>query len=161
MKLGVVNVVDDDNKVIERKVRLLTQEELDVINWAKEFKRALPGKKKAHAKRMLTSMVEKLEKAEGAREVPDWMEVYDDDDPFTEEGWFIVKIQVSLATTEGEPQVLVYNEDQSVRFQSPLSKLPGIAQAMGSEPKQFFRACLVNNFCNIDVGPGPAPWQDW
>jgi hypothetical protein len=68
----------------------------------------------------------------------------------------IVKVQLSLYTTEVERQVVVYNEDQSIFFEmdAPLDVL----ELMGERPKAFFYATLKDGTLGLDE---QAPWQNW
>lgn len=73
----------------------------------------------------------------------------------TKSSQFIVKVQLSLASS-GPPQILVYNEDQSVLMQGP----PGddILIVMRGRQKAFFIATLNNDL--IEVG-GEVPDPGW
>lgn len=70
----------------------------------------------------------------------------------------IVKVQMSLATTEKKPQVLVYNEDRSVTWQGDSTE--DFVDLLDGETKGFFEAKIrtTDGFIEID---GPADWQDW
>lgn len=52
----------------------------------------------------------------------------------------IVKVQLSLSTTAGARQMLVYNQDRSVQFEGDAP--PDIVAKMGDRPKAFFEAAL-------------------
>lgn len=52
----------------------------------------------------------------------------------------IVKVQVSLASSDGKPKYLVYNEDQSVTYQDDM--FPALASLMAGRPKAYFTAEL-------------------
>lgn len=54
----------------------------------------------------------------------------------------IVKVQVSLATSHQNPQVLVYNEDRSVRYEGDADV--ELLLKMDGRPKMFCVAALVN-----------------
>jgi len=70
---------------------------------------------------------------------------------------FIVKIQVSLFSSEPVQEVLIYNKDQSVRETFVLTD--NIKNIMKDEPKLFFYAHIdKNKKLNIDKS---AKWQDW
>jgi len=70
----------------------------------------------------------------------------------------IVKVQVSLFTTESEPQVLIYNKNLSHSYQGPVSE--DIIEIMKGEPKKFFYAKLPKKPGQIEL-LNEAPWQDW
>lgn len=71
-------------------------------------------------------------------------------------GKFLVKVQVSLYTTESKPQILIYNEDHSIFFQGDMYK--GLEKRI-KEPKKFWWAHVSKK--NMIVLDKPAPWQDW
>lgn len=55
----------------------------------------------------------------------------------------IVKVQISLETTQPEPQVLIYNQDRSVMEILPLSKCPDLEAMMtdaGPLRRAYFHA---------------------
>lgn len=54
----------------------------------------------------------------------------------------VVKIQISLHTTESEPQVRAYTEDRTLDVTFPQSAVPGVAEALRGEPKAYFEAYL-------------------
>jgi hypothetical protein len=69
----------------------------------------------------------------------------------------IVKVQVSLFTTESAQQVLVYNEDRSVMYQGDVTQ--DILDAMGGAPRRYFFA-VINDDNTIGI-EDPAPEQTW
>lgn len=52
----------------------------------------------------------------------------------------IVKVQVSLSTSDGVARCLVYNKDRSVTFEDNLSE--DVAEVMDGRPKGYFRATI-------------------
>jgi hypothetical protein len=76
--------------------------------------------------------------------------------PALPQGRFIVKVQISLATSFMAKQVLVYNKDRSLRWQGNASE--EVLRLMGDLPKAFFWATVEGTeFMIQDV----APFQDW
>lgn len=59
----------------------------------------------------------------------------------------IVKVQISLNTTEPERQVLINNEDRSLLVILPLSACPGLEDQMADLPlpRAFFEAEIVGD----------------
>lgn len=73
----------------------------------------------------------------------------------------IVKVQISLETTHSEPQVMIYDEHREVFEILPLSKCPGLEDAMadaGPAKRAYFRARIVNGKVQLDQR---MPEQDW
>jgi hypothetical protein len=73
----------------------------------------------------------------------------------------IVKVQISLDTTEAEPQVMIYDELREFFEILPLSKCPGLEDAMadaGPTRRAYFRAKVVNKKIQLD---NRAPEQEW
>jgi hypothetical protein len=68
----------------------------------------------------------------------------------------IVKVQLSITTTEKLPQVLVYNEGKHLHYQGPATK--EIERALGGKLKKYFYATLLEG--QFVIGK-PAPEQDW
>lgn len=60
----------------------------------------------------------------------------------------IIKVQMSLMTSESNQQLLVYNKDRSIYMQGDAGK--DIAEVMAGRPKVFFEATLTNGL--IEVG---------
>lgn len=56
----------------------------------------------------------------------------------------IVKVQLSLVTTEVERQVLVYNRTRSYEAQLPMSACPGLEAEMVNIHRAFFKAKIVD-----------------
>ena len=52
----------------------------------------------------------------------------------------IVKVQLSLLSSAGKEQMLIYNEDRSVRYEAPAD--PKIKDLMGGRLKAYFTAEL-------------------
>ena len=72
----------------------------------------------------------------------------------------IVKVQVSLFTSEEKPQVLIYNKDRSVMGEFPLT--PDIEEAMGGDHKKFFYALVPLGKKEVQIELlEEAPWQVW
>ena len=70
---------------------------------------------------------------------------------------FIVKMQSSLITTHPKQQVLIYNEDESVKVELPISK--DLQHFMNGSVKCFAFATLdKSGVIHIDRS---APWQEW
>ena len=68
----------------------------------------------------------------------------------------IFKIQISLFTTEGHIQVMVYNEDRSIQGQFDMSK--EIKQMAKGRKKFFVYGEMIGTEVNI---LSEAPWQNW
>jgi hypothetical protein len=68
----------------------------------------------------------------------------------------IVKVQLSMFTTEHVQQALVYNEDRSVLFEGPAAK--DVLSLMGEKLKAYFHADLKNGVLQINE---EAPEQEW
>lgn len=52
----------------------------------------------------------------------------------------ILKIQVSLETTHEEPQVLIYDIDRRLQFETPLRMFTGLKEQLGDDKRAFFEA---------------------
>lgn len=52
----------------------------------------------------------------------------------------IVKVQQSQATTEDQPQMLIYNKDRSVLYSAALDK--SVKKLLGKRPKAYFLATI-------------------
>lgn len=70
----------------------------------------------------------------------------------------IVKVQVSLFTSEDEPQVLVYSENHKHQYEGPVTE--EVIYAMDGEPKKFFYARIPKKPGMIELLE-EAPWQSW
>jgi hypothetical protein len=73
----------------------------------------------------------------------------------------IVKVQISLSTTHNEPQVMIYDEPREIFEILPLSKCPGLEDAMadaGPLKRAYFRARIQNGKVQLDQR---MPEQDW
>lgn len=68
----------------------------------------------------------------------------------------IVKVQLSLYTSEPVRQVVVYNEDRSIEFM--MDAPADVLELMGDRPKAFFYATLKDGTMGLDE---EAPWQEW
>lgn len=69
----------------------------------------------------------------------------------------IVKVQLSLATTKGKRQVLVYNKKRTIEYEDDAS--PELINLLGDQPKAFFHAYVDED--NVIRIQKPAEWQDW
>ena len=73
----------------------------------------------------------------------------------------IVKVQISLETTQAEPQVMIYDEPREFFEILPLSKCPGLEEAMvdaGPARRAYFRAKVAKGKIQLD---SRAPEQEW
>lgn len=68
----------------------------------------------------------------------------------------ILKVQVSLFTTEVSKQALVYNEDRSVHWHGDADD--DLLRAMGGSAKDFFYGSFEDGKVTLDRR---APWQGW
>ena len=69
----------------------------------------------------------------------------------------IVKVQLSVASSFAERRMLVYNEDQSVRYEAAAP--PSILELMAGDLKSFFHAHLdTDGKINLNHR---AEWQEW
>lgn len=72
----------------------------------------------------------------------------------------IVKVQVSLASSDGVRSVLIYNKDSSCMAEFPISE-DGVEQlGMKEEPKKFFWAKIPEKRGFIKLLE-EAPYQSW
>lgn len=69
----------------------------------------------------------------------------------------VVKVQASIYTTEGRPQVLVYSQDRALLFTGSLPSQ--VQEVLGDRPKAFFYAWVdARGKIVLDA---EAPWQAW
>lgn len=68
----------------------------------------------------------------------------------------IFKVQVSLFTDHDMQQVLIYNEDNTIMTEFPITK--ELKKEFKGEPKLFYYGHIEGNKIVLD---GPAPWQKW
>jgi hypothetical protein len=68
----------------------------------------------------------------------------------------IVKVQISLFSTEEGPQMLIYNKDKSVWYEDAAPDT--LMMVMGSSNKKYFYAEIVDT--KIQLGR-PAKAQNW
>jgi hypothetical protein len=68
----------------------------------------------------------------------------------------VVKVQVSLFTTEAKRQVLIYDESREHRFEGDASE--DVLKLMGRDPKAFFNATLKGT--TFVLGKRTS-WRDW
>lgn len=71
----------------------------------------------------------------------------------------IVKVQLSLSTTESSRQVLIYNEDHSVVYRGDAPRK--LVRIMGQRPKAFFYAEIDGKNIDLDTRSARPPWQKW
>jgi hypothetical protein len=58
----------------------------------------------------------------------------------------IVKVQQSLAHSEGGKSCLVYNKDRSLRYETENpAEVEELTKQLGNRPKGYFKSKLVNN----------------
>lgn len=73
---------------------------------------------------------------------------------------FIIKIQISIATTEETPQVLIYNKNKSLYYQNKADKK--ILRLMKGAKKKYFYANMIGSKINIlEKLLGEAEEQNW
>jgi len=70
----------------------------------------------------------------------------------------IVKVQVSLYSSDCESMALIYNEDKSMLLEIPVDD--DLVKLMDGEMKAFFYGKLDNNN-GFTLTDKSAPWQDW
>jgi len=70
----------------------------------------------------------------------------------------IVKVQLSLYTTESERQVLIHDETRSVFYMMSLSQFPSVEEKMAGDIRAFFNAIITNG--QIKLGDRVQE-QDW
>jgi len=73
----------------------------------------------------------------------------------------IVKVQISITTTQSEPQVMIYDEPRDIFEILPLSKCPGLEEAMadaGPLRRAYFKARVVHSKVRLEER---VPEQDW
>jgi hypothetical protein len=83
-----------------------------------------------------------------------WRDVVD---PIGASDQVIIKVQLSIETTEEKRQVLAYNEDRSFMFEDDVSQ--DILNLMGDQLKAYFFA-KINDDGAFEI-MGFAPEQDW
>lgn len=75
----------------------------------------------------------------------------------------VIKVQVSLSSTDNIPHMLIYNEDRTVHYEDFASK--DILELMGDEPKAYFNADLIDDPANKNAKrisiTSRAKWQNW
>ena len=69
---------------------------------------------------------------------------------------FIVKVQLSLSTTEPQQQVYIYDKGRKHVYQGDAGE--EILTIMGDRTKDFFRAHIVGSQISIDKR---VRWRDW
>jgi hypothetical protein len=74
---------------------------------------------------------------------------------------FIVKVQVSLFSSDGIPSVLVYNKDRSIysQFDATDDIVKAMKKTVGDTKKAFFWAKTDRNK-KLNIYEA-APWQEW
>lgn len=68
----------------------------------------------------------------------------------------IVKVQVPISGNYTIPHALIYNEDKTIIFQTPVNKK--LRKQMNGEVKRYFHAHMEGTELHIDSA---APWQEW
>lgn len=68
----------------------------------------------------------------------------------------IVKVQISLESSDDLCRVLVYNQDRSVTFEGPAT--PKIIELMAQEPKKFFRAAIKGHDISLQAEVEDPGW---
>ena len=68
----------------------------------------------------------------------------------------IVKVQVSLFSTDGTKRMLIYNEDRSTFFEGDLTQ--EVRKAMDGQPKAYFEAKLIDTKVNLIKKVAPQDW---
>lgn len=54
----------------------------------------------------------------------------------------ILKVQLSLASTDDQRQALIYDEEETFMAEEPLANFAGLKEAMGDRVRAFFEADL-------------------
>lgn len=70
----------------------------------------------------------------------------------------IVKVQMSLFSSTGEANVLIYNKEREDRYEGPPTK--SMIKKMGKEYKKYFWAAISEISREVRLLK-EAPWQDW
>lgn len=68
----------------------------------------------------------------------------------------IVKVQLSIITSEKNRRVLIYNEDRTIEYETDASK--EIVDLMRGDLKAFFHASMVETEISLNQR---AEWQEW
>lgn len=74
------------------------------------------------------------------------------------EKWEPFKIQLSIYTSTGNQQYLIYNKSQTTLYQGDATK--EIIALLKPDFKGFFFCRYNPQTTKIEIG-SPAPWQDW
>lgn len=69
----------------------------------------------------------------------------------------IVKVQLSINSSDYERYMLVYNEDRTIEYEKPVTDKE--IKALGNKPKSFWYASHRKD--GVIVLQGLAPWQEW
>lgn len=77
------------------------------------------------------------------------------------EGVFVIKLQLSLAASDGKRRLLAYNQDRSVTHEEvvPENEVPAVEALLSGQPKGYFEARL-NKAGLLDIGPA-VPNPGW
>ena len=70
---------------------------------------------------------------------------------------FIVKVQISLFSSDDQKLVMIYDEGRTFTDQFPATK--ELLDGMGGEPKKFFWAKTADDGF-LELGE-EAEWQEW
>lgn len=76
----------------------------------------------------------------------------------------ILKVQISIETTHGEPQALIYNSNHEVELEGPLKMFQGLADKMGDHKRAFFEADVyaTDDQGGVSISLGKRlPEQGW
>lgn len=68
----------------------------------------------------------------------------------------IVKVQVSLASSDGVTRVLIYNEDKTFSYEGGVN--PDMVEAMNGRPKAYFLASMGPGGLEIGDEVDEQPW---
>ena len=80
----------------------------------------------------------------------------------------IVKVQISLISSDGKTRILVYPKDRSMQYEGVAD--PSLLRVMGNRKKAFFfvhtKASEGGKFTTVQEGlelviDKEAPWQEW
>lgn len=69
---------------------------------------------------------------------------------------FIVKVQLSLDSSDGVQHCLIYNRDRSVQWTGPA--VDSLKVAMDGHPKKYYYAHLEGTLIKLDREAGAQNW---
>lgn len=70
--------------------------------------------------------------------------------------YIVVKVQVSLATSDETRRMLIYDQFRKICFEGPINSV--VSEMMGDSPKKFFRAKVTANEIQLLK---PVTWREW